>query len=114
VPLEKAFAINAPPEAIWRALQADLAEGDLDQFSVERSVANELLELQVRLQGGVDAALTYKLIPRDEHTEVVATIEPSGFRYLIFRIITLGRANVNYEFVLVQGLASLKQAVEAP
>jgi hypothetical protein len=112
VRLEKAFAIKATPETIWQALQADLAEGDLDAFSVERSIPNELIELQVRLQGGVDAALTYTLIPRDGFTEVVATMEPTGFRYLVFRIITFGRANINYELVLVQGLSNLKQAVE--
>jgi hypothetical protein len=114
VPLEKAFAIKAPPETIWQALQADLAEGDLSRFSVERSIPNELLEISVRLQGGVDAALTYRLVPHENYTEVSATLEPMGFRYLVFRIITFGRANVNYELVLVQGLSNLKQAVETP
>jgi len=37
---------------------------------------------------------------------------PHGLRFVIFRIITLGRADTNYELVLVQGLANLKEAVE--
>ncbi|MDZ4277584.1 MAG: hypothetical protein U1B78_00440 [Dehalococcoidia bacterium] len=112
MPLEKAFAINAGPAAIWRALTGELEIADEAAYSVERSVANELLELSVDLQGGIRAFITYRLIPRDDHTEVVATMEPQGLRYLIFRILTLGRADTNYELLLVEGLANLKRAVE--
>jgi len=112
VPLEKAFAIRAEPSAIWDALTSELAAADASTFEVERAVPREQLSLSVRLQGGIRAYLTYRLIPRAEHTEVVATMEPQGFRYLIFKAITLGRADSNYELVLVQGLANLKAAVE--
>jgi hypothetical protein len=114
VQLEKAFAIKAPPEAIWRALERDVAAGDSERYEVLRSVPNELLELSVHLQGGVQALIGYRLIPREDHTEVVATMLPSGFRYKVFQIITLGRADTNYELLLVQGLANLKQEVEGP
>jgi len=112
--IEKAFAIKAQPAAIWRALMSDLSLGERDAYEVERRVTNEELSLWVELQGGVRARLTYRLIPREDHTEVVATMEPSGLRYLFARIVSFGRVNTNYELVLVQGLANLKQAVESP
>jgi hypothetical protein len=34
-------------------------------------------------------------------------MEPEGFRYAVFRVITFGRANLNYELALVEGLANL-------
>ena len=111
--LEKAFAIKGEPAAIWRALTGELEVADATAYTIERAVPNELLSLWVDLDGGVRALLTYRLIPRDDHTEVVATMEPHGLRYAVFRIITFGRADTNYELVLVQGLANLKEAVES-
>ncbi len=110
--LEKAFAIKAEPAAIWRALTGELQVADRAAYTVERTVPNELLSLWVDLRGGIRAILTYRLIARDDHTEVVATMEPQGLRYAIFRMITLGRADSNYELLLVEGLANLKAAVE--
>lgn len=110
--LEKAFAIKAEPAAIWRALTGELEVADETAYSVERAVPNELLSLSVDLQGGIRAFITYRLIPREDHTEVVATMEPQGLRYAIFRMITLGRADTNYELLLVEGLSNLKRAVE--
>lgn len=112
MPLEKAFAIKAEPAAIWRALTGELEVADQSAYSVERAVPDELLSLWVNLQGGIRAVVTYRLIPREDHTEVVATMEPQGLRYAIFRILTLGRADTNYELALVEGLANLKRAVE--
>ena len=111
--IEKAFSIEAGPATIWRALMADLGDGDSSAYAIERSTPNELLALWVSLQGGIRARLTYRLIPRDGHTEVVATMEPRGMRYTMVRIITFGRVNTNYELVLVQGLANLKRAAES-
>ena len=110
--LEKAFAIKADPAAIWSALTGELEIADEGGYRIEQAIPNEFLSLWVDLQGGISALVTYRLIPRDDHTEVVATMEPQGLRYAIFRIITLGRADTNYELLLVQGLANLKQAVE--
>lgn len=110
--LEKAFAIKAEPAAIWRALTGELEVADQAAYRIERLVPNELLSLWVDLQGGIRALLTYRLIPREDHTEVVATMEPQGLRYTVFRIITLGRADINFELLLVEGLANLKRAVE--
>lgn len=110
--LEKAFAINAEPAAIWRALTGELEVADGGGYEVERAVPNELLSIWVDLQSGIRAMITYRIIPRDEHTEVVATIEPEGFRYALFRVLTFGRADVNFEIMLTEGLANLKSAVE--
>ena len=110
--LEKAFAIYAEPAAIWDALTGELEVGDDEHYNVERAVPNELLSLSIEVQAGVHALITYRLIARADHTEVVATMEPQGLRYAIFRILTLGRADTNYELLLVQGLSNLKQAVE--
>lgn len=112
MPLEKAFAINARPDQIWRALTGELQVADEAAYEVERAIPNELLSMWVDLQGGVRARITYRLIPRDDHTEVVATMEPEGLRYAIFRIITFGKGDTNYEMLLVEGLSNLKRAVE--
>jgi hypothetical protein len=112
VPLEKAFAIKAAPDAIWRALTGELEVDDSATYEVERAVPNELLSLWVDLERGIRANITYRLIPQGDHTEVVATMTPEGFRYGLFRMFTLGRYDTNCEVLLVQGLANLKQAVE--
>jgi len=112
VTIEKAFAINGTPQAIWLALTGDLELGDTSRYEIERAIANDSLSLWIQLQGGIRARLTYKLIPRAEHTEVVATMEPEGIRYAVLRFITIGRADTNYEIALVEGLANLKRAVE--
>ena len=110
--LEKAFAIKAEPAAIWRALTGELEVADETNYTVERAIPNELLSLWVDLQGGIRAILTYRINPREEDTEVVATMEPLGLRYAISRILTMGRIDTNYELLLVEGLANLKQTVE--
>lgn len=110
--LEKAFAIHADPTAIWHALTGELEVADASAYTVDRAITNQLLSLWVNLQGGIRANITYRLISKDDHTEVVATMEPEGLRYAIFRMLTLGRADTNYEMLLVEGLANLKRAVE--
>ena len=110
--IEKAFAINAEPPRIWDALTKEISLAEEDVYEVEESIINEYLALRVRFQDGIEAQISYRLVPRDDHTEVVATMQPEGLRYAIFQMITLGRSNVNYEMGLVVGLANLKEAVE--
>lgn len=112
MPLEKAFAIHAEPAAIWQALMGELGSADPETYDLERSEPPELLALWVQLSGGISARITYRLIPRADHTEVVATMEPEGFRYRFFQLITFGRSNTGYELALVEGLSNLKQAAE--
>jgi hypothetical protein len=110
--IEKAFAIKASPTAIWHALTGELELGDKSAYEIERAITNQSIALWVQLQGGIRARLTYKLIPQSEHTEVVATMEPEGVRYAFFKLLTFGRANLNYEIALVEGLSNLKRSVE--
>jgi hypothetical protein len=113
VALEKAFAINAEPAVIWRELTRELAEAPPGSHTVERSVEARELAVRVELQSGIEALITYELIPREDYVEVVARMEPRGFRYAVFSAITLGRYNVGYELALVEGLSNLKKAAEA-
>jgi hypothetical protein len=111
--IEKAFAIHAEPIVIWRELTRELEQAPPGSHTVERSVEAQELAVRVELQSGIEALITYQLIPREEYVEVVARMEPRGFRYAIFRAITLGRYNTGYELALVQGLSNLKEAAEA-
>ncbi len=110
--IEKAFAINAEPPKIWDALVGEFNLADDNFYEVEKSIINEFLALRVTFQDGIRAQITYRLIPKGDHTEVIATMHPEGLRYAIFRMITMGRSDVNYEMVLVVGLSNLKAAVE--
>ena len=110
--VEKAFAINAEPAKIGEVLTSEINLAEQGVFEVEESITNEYLALRVRFQDGIEAHISYRLIPRDDHTEVVATMHPEGMRYAIFQMITFGRSNINYEMGLVVGLANLKAAVE--
>jgi hypothetical protein len=110
--IEKAFAINAEPPKVWDALVSEFNLADESFYEVEQSIINEFLALRVTFQDGIEAQITYRLVPRDDHTEVVATMQPEGLRYAIFRMITMGRSDINYEMLLVVGLSNLKAAVE--
>lgn len=112
MPLEKAFAINANPSKVWDVLVSEFPIADEDAYEIEQTIINEFLALNVKFQDGIRAHITYRLIPHDDHTEVVATMHPVGLRYAVFKAITLGRADVNYELGLAVGLSNLKQAVE--
>jgi hypothetical protein len=109
--IEKAFLIEAEPAAIWEALWAELAEGDPDRFEVEGSNWPHSLVLRVDM-AGIPSIVTYRIKQKLEHSEVSATLEPIGARYLFYQILTFGRLRTNYELMLVQGLSNLKAAVE--
>jgi hypothetical protein len=109
--IEKAFAIEAPPEAIWDALWADLAEGDESRFRLEGSTWPARLELEVDLSG-VMCNITYTLTRREGYTEVSADLTPLSKRYGLYYLLTFGHIKRNYEMLLVSGLANLKAHVE--
>jgi hypothetical protein len=112
--IEKAFAIKASAEKIYAALQQELEEaaahGD-ESFELLKRDPPRSIELRVTI-GGVPCWLTYRLKPEQGYTEVAATLVPFGWRYVLFRIVTLGMRQQGYEMALVQGLANLKEAVE--
>jgi hypothetical protein len=111
--LEKAFAIHAEPAVIWRELTRELAQAPPGSHTIERSVPDRELAVRVELQGGIEAVIIYQLIPREGYVEVVARMEPQGFRYSFMRAITLGRYDVGYQLALAEGLSNLKKAAEA-
>lgn len=115
MPIEKAFAIQASPLAIYSAIEAELAEAwsnEGDTFQVLRREPGRAIELRVTM-GGVPCWLTYRIERAAGHSEVVARLTPFGLKYALFRIVTLGQSRQGYEIALVQGLANLKAAVES-
>jgi hypothetical protein len=113
VSLEKAFAIHAEPAIIWRELTRELAQAPSGGHAVERSLEERELTVRVELQSGIEAIITYQLIPREDYVEVVARMEPQGFRYSFLRAVTFGRLDIGYELALAEGLSNLKKAAEA-
>src|ERR1700730_3948828 len=109
--IEKAFSIEATPAVIWEALWTELAEGDPVAFSVEQSNWPKLLSLKVDLNG-MEALITYRIDGKDNMSEVSATLEPLSPRYSLYQILTFGHFRTNWEMILVEGLANLKEAVE--
>jgi hypothetical protein len=110
---EKAFAIHAEPAVIWRELTRELAQAPPGSHAVERSLEEQELAVRVELESGIEALITYQLIPREDYVEVVARMEPQGLRYAFLRAITLGRYDTGYELALAEGLSNLKKAAEA-
>jgi len=111
--LEKAFAIHAEPAVIWRELTRELAQAPPGSHTVERSVREQELAVRVEIQSGIEAVITYQLIPREDYVEVVARLEPQGLRYAFMRAITFGHYDIGYQLALAEGLSNLKKAAEA-
>jgi hypothetical protein len=111
--IEKAFAIRAAPDVIYAALERDLADAASagGMFNVLRRDPQRSLELRVTMSG-VPCWLKYTLRPREDDTEVSATLIPSGLKYTFFRIISLGLHDGGFSVALVNGLSNLKAAVE--
>lgn len=112
--IEKAFAMRAPPAAIFAAIERDLLDAAPhygDTFEVVRSAPPAQLDLRVTI-AGVPCWLSYVLSERDGCTEVSARLTPFGLKYGIFRIISFGMRDQNFAVVLVESLANLKAAVE--
>ena len=110
--LEKAFAIHAEPAIIWRELIRELAQAPPGSHTIERSLPDHELAVRVGLQSGIEAVITYQLIPRADYVEVVARMEPQGSRYAFMRAITLGHYDTGYHLALAEGLSNLKKAAE--
>ncbi|MEX2247657.1 MAG: hypothetical protein WEC75_13350 [Dehalococcoidia bacterium] len=113
--IEKAFAIEAPPHEIFAAIERELAEASPDDgetFEVLRRDPGRSLELRVTISG-MPCWLTYRLEPREGHTEVIADLTPYGWKHALFRIMTFGMRDQGFQLALVQGLANLKEAVES-
>jgi hypothetical protein len=116
VPIEKVFAINAPPSAIFAAIERDLADASEYEGTTHEVLVRDpdrAIELRVTI-GAIPCKLRYTLEEKAEYTEVTGTIVPYGWRYAAFRIITFGLRDTNFAVALVQALANLKAEVERP
>ena len=114
MPIEKVFAINAPPQAIFAAIERDLAAAAAHEgaiYEVLRRESDRAIDLRVTI-GGIPCTLRYALDAKNGHTEVTGTLAPYGWRYAIFRTMTFGLRDSNFAVTLVQALANLKAAVE--
>ena len=114
MPIEKVFAINAPPPAILAAIEGDLADAAAHEgaiYEVLRRESDLAIDLRVTI-GGIPCRLRYALEAKDGHTEVTGTLTPYGWRYAVFRTMTFGLRDSNFAVTLVQALANLKAAVE--
>ncbi len=116
MPIEKVFEINAPPHVIFAAIERDLAAASAHEgetYDVLRRDADHSIDLRVTI-GGIPCTLRYALEAKHECTEVTGTLTPYGWRYVAFRTMTFGLRDSNFAVMLVQALANLKAAVEAP
>ena len=114
MPIEKVFAINATPKAIFAAIESDLAAASEyagDTHDVLRRERDRLIELRVTI-GAIPCLLQYLLDERDGHTEITGALSPYGWKYGAFRIMTFGMRKQVFEIALVEALANLKAAVE--
>jgi hypothetical protein len=112
--IEKVFAIQATPQAIFAAIERDLASASAhegDTFEVLRREPPTSIDMRVTI-GMIPCRLRYSLEARDGHTEVTGTLYPQGWQYAAFRTITFGLRDANFAVALVESLANLKAAVE--
>ena len=110
---ERAFAIQAPPEVIWRILLEEVREGvESGRAAIVRQEAPRALVLDVRLGWGLRVRYDYALTRAMQHTEVAAVVAPYGMRHSLANIVSLGRGGTPYMLAITQGLANLKEAAE--
>lgn len=117
---ERAFAIFAPPDRIWRTLIEEVRLGvESGRAQIVRQEAPRVLLLDVRLGWGLYVRYEYQLTPLAQATaqdragtEVAVTVAPFGLRHAIASIITFGRALTPHMLAVTQGLANLKETVE--
>ena len=111
---ERAFAIAAPPQLIWRTLRAEVQAGvQSGRATILHEEAPRRLDLDVHLGWGLRVRYTYQLTLRAQDTEVAVTVAPYGIRHALANILSLGRGATPYLLAVTQGLANLKTVAEA-
>lgn len=113
--IEKVFAIQATPRVIYDTIERDLADASEhagSAYDVLRREPPAEIDLRVTI-GNVPCKLEYRIAAVAEGSEVTARLEPYGFKYAAFRLVTFGMSNQGFDVALVQSLANLKAAVEA-
>ncbi len=117
---ERAFAILAPPDRIWQALLEEVQLGvESGRVEIVHQEAPRTILLDVQIGWGLAVRYDYRLSHGPQHapeapvTEVAVAVTPYGFRHAVANIITFGRALTPHMLAVTQGLANLKQVVEA-
>jgi hypothetical protein len=114
LPIEKTFAISATPSKIYEAIERDLAgaaEHEGSTFEVTERDPPEAMALRVTI-GGMPCKLRYRIEEVEGGSFVTASLEPYGFKYAAFQVMTFGMHNHGFEAALVESLANLKAGVE--
>ncbi|MXY79647.1 MAG: hypothetical protein F4Y94_08185 [Chloroflexi bacterium] len=118
---ERAFAISADPDRIWRLLLDEVRLGvESGRAEIIRQEAPRALLLDVRLGPGLSVRYEYSLtsLPRRAaqgdrgETEVAVRVTPYGLRHALANVLTFGRALTPHMLGVTQGLANLKAAAE--
>ena len=112
--VESVFSIRASPTDVFAAIERDLGdarEHEGSTFEVLRREPPGAIDLRVTI-GGVSCWLTYRIEEVPDGCEIHATLVPFGFRYALFKVVTLGMREQNFKVMLVHALANLKADVE--
>ncbi len=110
---ERAFAIHASPEIIWKVLLAEIYEGiEAGRAELEHQEAPRSISIFVRLGRGLSVRYEYRISVEPEHTEVAVEITPFGFRHAVANIMSFGRGSTPLMVAATQGLANLKDQAE--
>jgi len=110
---ERAFAIHAPPDAIWRLLTEEIRAGvEVGRAEITHQEQPRRIVVGVRLGWGLAVRYDYRLAVRPDHTEVAVEVAPHGIRHALANIVSFGRATTPYLLAVTQGLANLKEAAE--
>ena len=111
---EHLFEINAEPDVIWRALRAEVEEGiAAGHVVVHADRRPSRLELDVAMGWGLTVRYVYTLRRAARGAEVGVAITPRGFRWAFSNIMMLGRGITPFALAAGQGLANLKETLEA-
>ena len=117
---ERAFAVKAPPELIWRLLREEAQQGvDGGRAEILHPEAPRQMVLKVQMGWGLQVEYDYAIAIKAEHTEVSCRVRPHGVRHRMANLVSFGRGKSPYQLALTQGLANLKleaekAAAEAP
>ena len=110
---ERAFAMHASPEIIWRTLLAEVEQGvGTGRAQIVHQEAPRWLDLTVRLGWGLRVRYQYRIRQTPDHTEVAVDVAPFGLRHAFANIFALGRGTTPYLLAASQGLANLKAEAE--
>lgn len=110
---ERAFAVQAPPELVWRLLRAEAQQGvESGRAQILHQEAPRRMVLLVQMGWRLRVEYEYAIAVKPEHTEVSCRVRPHGLRHRMANLVSFGRGTSAYQLALTQGLANLKDEAE--